>query len=71
MSQATGQPKLELLPESEIEFFIKGFTAQFVFVRDGIGRVTKLIINQEGQRVTACACATLGSQVKINAESVR
>jgi ketosteroid isomerase-like protein len=53
MSQATGQPKMELLPESEIEFFIKGFTAQFVFVRDGIGRVTKLIINQEGQRVIA------------------
>jgi ketosteroid isomerase-like protein len=53
MSQATGQPKMELLPESEIEFFIKGFTAQFVFVRDGLGRVTKLIINQEGQRVTA------------------
>ena len=52
MSQATGQPKMELLPESEIEFFIKGFTAQFVFVRDGTGRVTKLIINQEGQRVT-------------------
>lgn len=53
MSQATGQAKMELLPESEIEFFIKGFTAQFVFVRDGIGRITKLIINQEGQRVTA------------------
>jgi hypothetical protein len=53
MSQTTGQPKLELLPESEIEFFIKGFTAQFIFVRDEAGRVTKLIINQEGQRVTA------------------
>lgn len=53
MSQTTGQPKMELLPESEIEFFIKGFTAQFVFVRDESGRVTKLIINQEGQRVTA------------------
>ena len=53
MSQTTGQPKMELLPESEIEFFIKGFTAQFVFVRDETGRVTKLIINQEGQRVTA------------------
>jgi len=53
MSQTTGQPKMELLPESEIEFFIKGFTAQFVFVRDGTGRATKLIINQEGQRVTA------------------
>ena len=53
MSQTSGQPKMELLPESEIEFFIKGFTAQFVFVRDETGRVTKLIINQEGQRVTA------------------
>ena len=51
MSQTTGQPKMELLPESEIEFFIKGFTAQFVFVRDETGRVTKLIINQEGQRI--------------------
>ena len=53
MSQTPGQPKLELLPESEIEFFIKGFTAQFVFVRDATGRVTTLIINQEGQRVAA------------------
>lgn len=53
MSQTTGQPKMELLPESEIEFFIKGFTAHFVFVRDETGGVTKLIINQEGQRVTA------------------
>lgn len=53
MSQTTAQPKMELLPESEIEFFIKGFTAQFVFVRDGTGRVTRLIINQEGQRMTA------------------
>jgi len=53
MSQTTGQTKMELLPESEIEFFIKGFSAQFVFVRDESGRVTKLIINQEGQRVTA------------------
>ena len=53
MSQTTGQEKMELLPESEIEFFIKGFSAQFVFVRDESGRVTKLIINQEGQRVTA------------------
>lgn len=53
MSQTTGQPKMELLPESEIEFFIKGFTAQFVFVRDETGPVTKLIINQEGQRITA------------------
>lgn len=53
MSQTTGQPKMELLPESEIEFFIEGFTAQFVFVRDETGPVTKLIINQEGQRITA------------------
>jgi ketosteroid isomerase-like protein len=52
MSQTTGQPKMELLPESEIEFFIKGFSTQFVFVRDDTGRVAKLIINQEGQRVT-------------------
>lgn len=53
MSQITGQPKQELLPESEIEFFLKGLSGQFIFVRDASGQVTKLIINQEGQRVTA------------------
>jgi ketosteroid isomerase-like protein len=53
MSQTTGQPKMELLPESEIEFFIKGFSTQFVFVREETGRVTRLIINQEGQRLIA------------------
>lgn len=53
MSQVMGQPKQELLPESEIEFFLRGLNGQFIFVRDESGRVTKLIINQEGQRVTA------------------
>ncbi len=53
MSQVTGQTKQELLPESEIEFFLKGINGQFIFVRGESGQVTKLIINQEGQRLTA------------------
>ncbi|HSK71346.1 MAG TPA: DUF4440 domain-containing protein [Pyrinomonadaceae bacterium] len=53
MSQVAGQPKAELLPESEIEFFIKGINGQFIFVRDEKGQVTKMIINQEGQRLSA------------------
>ena len=53
VSQTPGQPKIELLPESEVEFFIKGNTAAFVFVRNRTGQVAKLIINQEGQRTNA------------------
>jgi ketosteroid isomerase-like protein len=49
MSQVTGQPKFELLPESEIAFFLKEVPAQFVFLRDEKGQVAQLIIIQDGQ----------------------
>lgn len=44
---------MELLPESEIEFFLSGLSARFVFVRDRDGRVARLIIDQEGQKTIA------------------
>ena len=52
-SQATGQPKFELLPESEIAFFIKDISALFIFMRDGKGEVNQLITIQDGRIVSA------------------
>jgi CubicO group peptidase (beta-lactamase class C family) len=50
MSQATGQPKFELFPESETKFFVKAFDAQATFVKDDKGVVTHLILHQGGDR---------------------
>jgi ketosteroid isomerase-like protein len=53
MSQGPGQPKFELQPESEIGFFIKGFSALFVFMRDESGKVNQLITIQDGRIIPA------------------
>ena len=52
-TQGTGQPKFELLPESEIGFFIKNFSALFIFMRDGKGDVNQLITIQDGRIISA------------------
>ena len=51
MGQATGQPKIELLPESDTQFFVKEVNAQVSFVKDEKGTVTALILNQNGQKI--------------------
>jgi len=51
MAQATGQPKIELLPESDAQFFVKEVNAQVSFVKDEKGMVTALILNQNGQKI--------------------
>src|SRR5262245_20713672 len=48
MAQATGQPKFELFPESDIKFFYKVMDAQVTFVKDDKGAVTHLILHQGG-----------------------
>jgi len=53
MSQATGQPKFELFPSSETEFFLKIVEAQVTFVKDAQGKVTQLILNQNGRKMLA------------------
>jgi CubicO group peptidase (beta-lactamase class C family) len=50
MTQATGQPKFELFPESETKFFLKVVDAQVTFVKDDKGAVTHLILHQGGDR---------------------
>lgn len=47
-AQLTGQPKVEIFPESESEFFYKAVDAQATFVRDSQGRVTHLVLHQNG-----------------------
>ena len=49
MTQATGQPKLEIFPESETKFFLKVVDAQITFVKDERGVVTHLILHQGGK----------------------
>ena len=53
MSQATGQQKFELLPESEIGFFIRDFSALFIFMRDRNGDVSRMITLQDGRVIEA------------------
>ena len=53
VSQATGQPKYEILPESETAFFIKDIPALFIFMRGEKGDVNQLITVQDGRIVSA------------------
>jgi CubicO group peptidase (beta-lactamase class C family) len=47
--QATGQGKVQLIPESENKFTLKEVDAEIKFVKDDKGSVTKLILYQGGQ----------------------
>ena len=46
--QATGQPKAEIFPESERDYFLKVVDAQISFVTDSKGRATELVLHQGG-----------------------
>jgi CubicO group peptidase (beta-lactamase class C family) len=52
-AQLTGQPKFEIFPKSETEFFWKAVNAQVTFVKDSTGKVTKAIHNQGGRKFDA------------------
>jgi D-alanyl-D-alanine-carboxypeptidase/D-alanyl-D-alanine-endopeptidase len=45
-AQLTGQPKFEIFPKSETEYFGKVVDAQVTFVKDATGKVTKAIHHQ-------------------------
>lgn len=50
-AEATGQPKFELFAISETNWFLKVIDAQVEFVKDATGKVSKLILNQEGLKI--------------------
>ncbi|MCX5752243.1 MAG: serine hydrolase [Candidatus Krumholzibacteria bacterium] len=47
--RATGQPRFQVYPSSETEFFYKAVDAQITFVKDSTGRVTGLVLHQGGR----------------------
>jgi CubicO group peptidase (beta-lactamase class C family) len=49
--QATNQPKVEIFPESEKDFFLKVVDAQITFVTDSSGRATSLVLHQNGRNI--------------------
>ena len=51
--QATGQDKFEIFAETETKFFSKIDDAQFEFVKDASGKVTKAILKQNGRQTDA------------------
>ena len=52
MAQATNQPKFELFPSSETDFYLKIVSAQVSFMKDGAGNVTGLTLSQNGRKTT-------------------
>jgi CubicO group peptidase (beta-lactamase class C family) len=51
MAQATGQPKIEIFPESESKFFLKVVDAQLEFQRGPDGKATGVTLYQGGRVV--------------------
>jgi CubicO group peptidase (beta-lactamase class C family) len=47
--QGTGQPKIELFPKSELEYYVKIVDAQITFIKDGSGKIVKFILHQNGK----------------------
>jgi CubicO group peptidase (beta-lactamase class C family) len=47
-SQSLGQPRSEMLPESETTFFLRDIDAQFTFVREG-GQVVRVVLRRGGR----------------------
>jgi CubicO group peptidase (beta-lactamase class C family) len=52
-AQLTGQPRLEIFPKSETEFFWKAVAARISFVKDRGGKVVKAIHHQGGRTFEA------------------
>lgn len=48
-TQATGQQEVEIYPKSETEYFLKVVDAQISFVKDTNGKVTGLVLHQNGR----------------------
>lgn len=46
--QATGQPKFQLFPEGDRDYFLKVVDAQITFNIDAQGRATELVLHQNG-----------------------
>ncbi|WP_276089658.1 serine hydrolase domain-containing protein [Pedobacter sp. JY14-1] len=52
-AQLTGQPKVEIYPASETDFFYTVVTARIKFYKDAAGAVNRLVLFQNGKEVEA------------------
>lgn len=52
MSQATGQQKLQIFPESQTKFFLKVIDAQIEFIQSDNGKFESFILYQGGQEIS-------------------
>lgn len=52
-AQLTGQDRYEIFPISESEYFYKVVDAKITFVKDDGGKVTNLVLHQQGQDMPA------------------
>lgn len=52
-AQATGQPKIEVFPESEVDYFLTVTDAQLTFLKDAGGKVSQLVLHQGGRDIPA------------------
>ena len=52
-AQLTGQPALEVFPETERNYFYKVVDAQITFVAEGDERATSLVLHQAGRDMPA------------------
>jgi len=53
MIQGSGQPKIEIVPESETRFFAKGLDAAVNFVKGPQGKASQLVLQQGGRDIPA------------------
>ncbi|MEJ2616853.1 MAG: serine hydrolase [Ignavibacteriaceae bacterium] len=51
--QGTGQQKIEVFPVSELEYYSKIVNAQITFVKGESGKISKLILHQNGRNMPA------------------
>ena len=51
MSQATGQDKFQIFPESETKFFLKVVDAQIEFIKNENGQFDSFMLYQGGQEI--------------------
>ncbi len=51
MTQATGQPKVPVYPESRTKFFLKVVDAELEFTFSSTGQVTGLVLHQNGHDI--------------------
>lgn len=52
-TQLTGQPAIQIFPESETEYFLKVVNAQLTFVKGADGKVTQVVLHQNGRDLPA------------------